>query len=115
MTEKPSMSILWAEINSGKATRRSLAVAYAMVIGGHDFQPDPALGEAHDAMMRALKTDARGLDAVKKAGWAIFDGAVARRRDAERAVDRDRCPACQRIFVQGGTCSRGGCPMGGDF
>lgn len=84
MSERPALSILWAEIDSGRATRRSLAVAYAMLIGGHDFKPDPSLGEAHEAMMRVLGTDERGLDWVKKAGWAIYDAAVARWLDAER-------------------------------
>lgn len=27
----------------------------------------------------------------------------------------NKCPACQRMFTDGETCSRGGCPMGGDF
>lgn len=27
----------------------------------------------------------------------------------------DRCPSCKRLFRDGETCSRGGCPMGGDF
>jgi hypothetical protein len=27
----------------------------------------------------------------------------------------NKCPACDRMFTDGETCSRGGCPMGGDF
>lgn len=27
----------------------------------------------------------------------------------------NRCPSCDRMFRDGETCSRGGCPMGGDF
>lgn len=27
----------------------------------------------------------------------------------------NKCPGCGRMFVDGETCSRGGCPMGGDF
>lgn len=27
----------------------------------------------------------------------------------------NQCPSCGRMFVDGDTCSRGGCPMGGDF
>lgn len=27
----------------------------------------------------------------------------------------NECPACKRMFRDGETCGRGGCPMGGDF
>ncbi len=27
----------------------------------------------------------------------------------------NKCPACGDMFKDGGTCKRGGCPMGGDF
>jgi len=27
----------------------------------------------------------------------------------------NECPSCKRMFKDGETCSRGGCPMGGDF
>lgn len=27
----------------------------------------------------------------------------------------NECPSCKRKFKDGETCSRGGCPMGGDF
>lgn len=27
----------------------------------------------------------------------------------------DPCPSCKQPFFDGGTCSRGGCPLGGDF
>ena len=30
-------------------------------------------------------------------------------------VDPNFCRSCRKVFVQGSTCSRGGCPMGGDF
>lgn len=32
---------------------------------------------------------------------------------ARRALGE--CPCCRRMFVDGDTCSMGGCPMGGDF
>jgi hypothetical protein len=31
------------------------------------------------------------------------------------AADPNFCRSCKKVFVQGSTCSRGGCPMGGDF
>lgn len=27
----------------------------------------------------------------------------------------NKCPCCERMFKDGETCTRGGCPMGGDF
>lgn len=31
------------------------------------------------------------------------------------AIAATWCPSCKRFFPDGGTCPRGGCPMGGDF
>jgi len=36
-------------------------------------------------------------------------------RGSGLAGNINKCPSCQRMFVDGETCSRGGCPMGGDF
>lgn len=32
-----------------------------------------------------------------------------------RQILTEKCPACGRDFPNGGTCIKGGCPMGGDF
>jgi|GEM_PF-4028414 len=36
-------------------------------------------------------------------------------KDNLKQTNVNECPFCQRMFVDGETCSRGGCPMGGDF
>lgn len=33
---------------------------------------------------------------------------------AEMRGDGNKCPCCQRDFKDGETCTKGGCPMGGD-
>lgn len=47
---------------------------------------------------------AKALDAVGFALEAL----------SNRPANVNECPSCKRVFVDGETCSRGGCPMGGD-
>lgn len=54
-------------------------------------------------------TDAEALGAITHRASAIELKAI-RLRDAEK-----RCPSCDRVWIEGETCTRGGCPMGGDF
>jgi hypothetical protein len=47
-----------------------------------------------------------------------FDALVLNDRiqNLKEAVSNvNECPSCKRVFVDGDTCSRGGCPMGGDI
>jgi hypothetical protein len=34
--------------------------------------------------------------------------------DGLQQTNVNECPSCKRMFVDGETCSRGSCPMGGD-
>jgi hypothetical protein len=78
--ENPALSILYVECASGKATRRSLAVAYAMVIGAWDADQSIDLQPVHEAMLNAAgMPDLIGLDTVKRQAWKIYEAAVKRR------------------------------------
>lgn len=78
--ESPALSILYVECASGKSTRRSLAVAYAMVIGAWAADQSIDLQPVHEAMLDAAgMPDLIGLDAVKRQAWKIYEATVARR------------------------------------
>jgi hypothetical protein len=72
----------------------------------------------------AITIRTRDTDRIKK--WAMSEvcfkrsDAIAMGREKEW-LDRNRhwlnineCPSCKRVFIDGETCSQGGCPMGGD-
>lgn len=42
-------------------------------------------------------------------------GAVSPSGPTRSQSSVNKCQSCGRMFVDGETCSRGGCPMGGDF
>lgn len=75
-------SMLQADIQSGKATKRSLGAFYAMALG---FIPADATERWHpfnDAIRISCGGDIRYLEHVKLIGWAIYDAVVAAKRAA---------------------------------
>jgi len=51
----------------------------------------------------------------KELGRLLDEGKARCARMNSRPININECPSCSRMFVDGETCSRGGCPMGGDF
>lgn len=63
-----------------------------------------------DMTMVVYQGEADGLVWVRPA-VEFFDG----RFEKVPYSNVNECPYCKRMFRDGETCSRGGCPMGGDF
>jgi ribosomal protein L32 len=109
-------------------------------VGGFDphevsyrTEPCPECTPASDAVAgdaKALAEELREYTAMKYAGDCkcgkchlvprefIDRLYAALRSDAAGGAKQstvNECPSCKQMFVDGETCSRGGCPMGGDF
>jgi hypothetical protein len=90
--EHPILTLFLAEAESGKATRRSLAVLYALIIAGGDHITRGDWTRVNGAVTAALGLP--GLIGVKKLAWDIHDATAIRQQallpaathDAPRAV-----------------------------
>lgn len=81
------------------------------------------LEDTHEMVRLPVKawTPETAVEQVRKCGFEC-EGGPLENNDAWRwivmtltgAANINECPSCNRMFVDGETCSRGGCPMGGD-
>ncbi|WP_461220737.1 hypothetical protein [Methylobacterium sp. CM6247] len=78
------MTLFMAEAESGKATTRSLAVLYALIIAGGDHVLGGDWRRVNEAVNSALgfdlkcAADVRRVDRFRKLAWAIHDAAGER-------------------------------------
>lgn len=77
--------LIQVEADDPKSTRRSLAALYALCIAA--FRADDVQAwQAINGHLRK-KHDMRGLDAIKKLGWSIYEAAAAESRRRLTAVE----------------------------
>lgn len=81
MAEHPILTLFFTECDSGKATERSLAVLYALIIAGGEHVSDGEWTRINQAAMRALgSTSHRILSDLKKLAWDMQDAAAVRQK-----------------------------------
>lgn len=89
MAEHPILSLFLSEAESGKATARSLAVLYALIIAGSDHIIDGDWRRVNEAANAALGADIRDRSGLKKIdrframAWAIHDAAGERQQSTK--------------------------------
>ena len=93
MDEHPILTVFLAEAQSGKATARSLAVLYALIIAGADHIIDGDWRRVNDAANAALGVDIRDRAGLKKIdrframAWAIHDAAAKRQQSIRASAE----------------------------
>lgn len=83
-TEHPILTLFLTEAESGRATRRSLAVIYALLIAGADHIIQNEWTRVNTAIAAALGPT--GLSGVKKLAWDIHDATAIRQQAMRPAV-----------------------------
>lgn len=79
MSEHPIISLFLAEAESGRATNRSLAVLYALIIAGGDHVHHGDWIRVNEAVNAALgfRTPKQN-DAFRRLAWSIVDATTER-------------------------------------
>jgi len=81
MSEHPILSLFLAEAESGRATTRSLAVLYALIIAGGEHVHAGDWRRVNDAANAALRLDTyRKIDRFRAQAWAIHDATAERQQ-----------------------------------
>ena len=98
MSEHPILSLFLAEAESGRATARSLAVLYALILAGGEHVHRNDWIVVNQALYAALSfRSPKQFDAFRRTAWSIVDAAddrqqaslgltVASAHEAPRAV-----------------------------
>lgn len=86
-TEHPILTLFFAEAESGKATRRSLAVVYALMIAGDDHIVRGDWSRVNRAISSVFGLP--GLARVKKMAWDIHDATAIRQQAQMPALTND--------------------------
>lgn len=92
-TEHPILSLFLAEAESGKATKRSLAVIYALIIAGGDHIHAGDWRRVNEAVSDAFSLS--GLSTVKKLAWDIHDATATRQQAMQPAISHRAPEAVQ--------------------
>ncbi|TXN26872.1 hypothetical protein [Methylobacterium sp. WL19] len=99
--QHPVLTLFLAEAESGKATTRSLAVLYALIIAGGDHVLGGDWRRVNEAVNAALgfdlrcAADVRRVDRFRKMAWAIHDAAGERQAFAGPAISHRAPEAVQ--------------------
>lgn len=103
MAEHPILSLFLAEAESGKATARSLAVLYALIIAGGDHVHAGDWRRVNEAVNAALGFDSRDraglrkIDRFRQMAWAINDATAERQQAVLGVTAAGAHPAPARV------------------